>query len=214
MPMTSGVASATSKSITPSWTFLTRSSPPTTSAPASIASRSFSPVAKTAIRRDLAGAVRQRDGAPHHLVGVARVDAEADVRLDRRIELRGRGLADEAHRLGGRVELPVLDRRSRPRGTSCRVVRAFHCLRGVGGRAAPSHSVAQLTFRPMDRAVPSMILVACSRSCALRSACLTSAISRTCCLDSEPTFVAVRVSRALLDARRPSSAARPRAASW
>src|ERR1019366_2297564 len=50
MPMTSGVASATSKSICPPCTFLTSSSPPTTSAPASTASRSFSPVAKTAIR--------------------------------------------------------------------------------------------------------------------------------------------------------------------
>ena len=83
MPMTSGVARATSKSMTPSCTFFTRSSPPTTSAPASIASRSFSPVAKTAIRRTLP--------VPWGSVTVLRttwsawrgIDAETDVRLDR-----------------------------------------------------------------------------------------------------------------------------------
>src|ERR1700680_2746700 len=47
----------------------------------------------------LAGAVRQRDGAANHLVGVAWIDAEADVRLDRRIERGGRGLPNQAHRL-------------------------------------------------------------------------------------------------------------------
>src|SRR5947209_3699720 len=46
----SGVATATSKSVNPSETRLTRSSPPTMSAPASLASRSFSPAAKTATR--------------------------------------------------------------------------------------------------------------------------------------------------------------------
>src|SRR5262245_15128215 len=46
----SGVAIAASKSVQPSWTRLTRSSPPTTSAPASCASRARSPVANTATR--------------------------------------------------------------------------------------------------------------------------------------------------------------------
>ena len=35
---------------------------------------------------DLAGAVRQDDGAADHLVGVARIDAEAEVGLDGGVE--------------------------------------------------------------------------------------------------------------------------------
>src|SRR5436190_19432482 len=46
----SGVAIAASKSVQPSATRFTRSSPPTTSAPASWASRALSPTAKTATR--------------------------------------------------------------------------------------------------------------------------------------------------------------------
>src|ERR1700686_884285 len=61
----------------------------------------------------LAGAVGQGHRAPDHLVGMSWIDAEADVRLDRRIERRDRGLADEAHRLGRGIELPVLDRARR-----------------------------------------------------------------------------------------------------
>ncbi len=48
--MRSGVAMVVSNSMKPPWTFSTRSSAPTTSAPASRASRSFSPLAKTATR--------------------------------------------------------------------------------------------------------------------------------------------------------------------
>ena len=44
----SGVAMATSKSVKPSSTFLARSSSPTWSAPASLASRALSPLANTA----------------------------------------------------------------------------------------------------------------------------------------------------------------------
>src|SRR5437899_13055011 len=50
LDMMSGVATAASKSVQPSDTFLTRSSPPTKSAPASWASRCLSPVANTATR--------------------------------------------------------------------------------------------------------------------------------------------------------------------
>ena len=60
----------------------------------------------------LAGAVRQHDAAAHHLVGVARVDPQAHVRLDRRVELGDRGLTHQRHRLGGRVHPAVLERRS------------------------------------------------------------------------------------------------------
>src|SRR2546421_288849 len=50
LDMMSGVAIAVSNSVQPSVTFLTRSSPPTTSAPASCASRALSPTANTATR--------------------------------------------------------------------------------------------------------------------------------------------------------------------
>jgi hypothetical protein len=49
----SGVATAASKSIVPFMTSSTSSSPPTTSAPASRASRAFSPTANTPTRTDL-----------------------------------------------------------------------------------------------------------------------------------------------------------------
>src|SRR5712691_5795445 len=49
-PMRSGVAIVESKSMKPPWIFSTKSSAPTTSAPASRASRSFSPLANTATR--------------------------------------------------------------------------------------------------------------------------------------------------------------------
>ena len=49
----------------------------------------------------LAGAVRKDDRAANHLVGVPRIDAEAQVSLDRRVELDGRRLLDERRGLGG-----------------------------------------------------------------------------------------------------------------
>src|SRR5581483_7090021 len=52
-PMRSGVATAVSKSSQPPWIFSTMSSAPTKSAPASRASRSFSPLANTSTRTDL-----------------------------------------------------------------------------------------------------------------------------------------------------------------
>src|SRR5271166_2214250 len=49
----SGVAMTASKSVQPSMIFCTMSSPPTNSAPASVASRCFSPLARTSTRTDL-----------------------------------------------------------------------------------------------------------------------------------------------------------------
>ena len=48
---------------------------------------------------DLAGAVREDHRAAHHLVGVARIDAEPKVDLDRGIERDRRGLLGELDRL-------------------------------------------------------------------------------------------------------------------
>ena len=53
MPIMLGVAMAASKFSSPAWTWATRSSEPTMSAPAASASRAFSPSAKTATRTDL-----------------------------------------------------------------------------------------------------------------------------------------------------------------
>ena len=53
----------------------------------------------------LAGARRQRDRAPHDLIGLAWVDAEAHCELDRLVELRRRQILREAHGLIGRIQL-------------------------------------------------------------------------------------------------------------
>src|SRR5690606_8914267 len=57
----------------------------------------------------LAGAVGQVDGAADQLVGLARVDAQAQRDLDGRVVLRGRGLLGQADGLDRGVELAVLD---------------------------------------------------------------------------------------------------------
>ena len=57
----------------------------------------------------LAGAVRQDDRAADHLVGVARVDAQADVGLGRRVEADVAGLLEQVHGLVGRVGALAID---------------------------------------------------------------------------------------------------------
>jgi hypothetical protein len=84
----SGVAMATSKSRKPFSIWATRSSDPTTSAPASSASRARH------LREDghpnvLTGARGQRHGAAQHLVGLAGIDAEPERGFDRLVELVG-----------------------------------------------------------------------------------------------------------------------------
>jgi hypothetical protein len=53
--------------------------------------------------------VRQRDGAAQLLVGVADVQAGADVDLDGLVEVRALELSDERDRLGGRVLALTVD---------------------------------------------------------------------------------------------------------
>ncbi len=87
----SGVATTESNSSQFSfWILSTRSSAPTTSAPASCASLALSPLANTTTRDRLAGAVRQVDRAADHLVGVLGIDAEADGEVDGLVELLAR----------------------------------------------------------------------------------------------------------------------------
>ena len=76
----SGVAMARSKSILPFWISSARSSAPTMSAPASRAS--WRPRPRRTRRRGRPCRCRQGDGATHHLVGLAWVDAETDGDLD------------------------------------------------------------------------------------------------------------------------------------
>ena len=105
----SGVATVASKSRKPPWIFSTRSSLPTTSAPAASASRALSPSAKTATRTVLPVPFGQRHRAADLLVGLAGVDAEAEVGLDGLVELGGLDLLGEANRLERRVEALLLD---------------------------------------------------------------------------------------------------------
>ena len=107
----SGVAIATSKSSKPSSIRLARSSPPTTSAPASSASRGL-----VALREDgdldvFAEAVGQRDRAAQLLVGVAHVQAGAHVHLDRLVELGAGQAAHQRDGLGGLVLALAVDLR-------------------------------------------------------------------------------------------------------
>jgi hypothetical protein len=86
----SGVAMVTSKSSMPPSIWAARSSAPTNSAPAASAACGRGVADGEHGDADvLAGARRQRDGAAHHLVGLAGVDAEADDQLDGLVEVGG-----------------------------------------------------------------------------------------------------------------------------
>src|SRR3954452_9769906 len=108
----------------------------------------------------LAQTVGQRDGAAQLLVGVADVEARADVDLDRLVELRGLGRLDERDGLGGRVLVLAVDLPAR-----LGELLAVLCH--------------QATSTPIERAVPAMILIAASTSLALRSGSFFSAIWRS-----------------------------------
>src|SRR3954454_18276934 len=109
----------------------------------------------------LAEPVRQRDRAAQLLVGVADVQAGADVDLDGLVELRALEVLDQAHGLVRAVLALAVDL-------------APYVLVAL---AALGHYAT--TSTPIERAVPSMILAACSTLWALRSGSFFSAISRT-----------------------------------
>src|SRR4051794_5761878 len=114
--------------------------------------------------------VRQRDGAAQLLVGVADVEPGADVDLDGLVELRAPGLLDESDRLGGRVLALAVD-----------LVARLEELLAVARHYRP-------TSTPIERAVPAMIFIAWSTSCALRSLSFFSAIARSWSGLIVPTF--------------------------
>ena len=109
LPIISLVASATSKSRKPPSTFLIRSSPPTV-----VGARLLGDPRAFALGEDehaltLAEAVRQHDRAAQLLVGVAGVEAGADVQLDGLVELGEGDLLEERDRLCRLVCLLAVD---------------------------------------------------------------------------------------------------------
>ena len=80
----SGVARATSNSSQPASIFLTRSSRADLVGAGAQRLLGLLALGEDGDADDLAGAVREDDRAADHLVGVARIDAEAEVGLDRR----------------------------------------------------------------------------------------------------------------------------------
>ena len=180
----SGVAIATSKSVKPSSTRLARSSAPTTSAPASCASRAASPWAKTAIvtsrPRPLGSAIVPRScSSAWRTFSPVRMCTSIDSSNLARREL--------------------LDRARSPRRASARA-------RGRPARAASMHALAavrhQTTSTPIERAVPAMIFAAASRSLALRSANFCSRDLAQLRLGDRADLVAVRLGRALVEPDR------------
>ncbi len=89
MPIMSGVAMTRSKSIVPPWIVSIRSSAPTTSAPALRRLLGLVALGEDGDAHVLAGAGGEGDDAAHHLVGMARIDAEVQRDLDRLVELGG-----------------------------------------------------------------------------------------------------------------------------
>ena len=136
----------------------------------------------------------QGDGAAHHLVGLAGIDAEAHRQLDGLVEL-GRGQAlHQVDGLGGGVQLLAVEplgcvgvllavlrhvgslgsgTRRRCDGDGART-RSFRCARGPDDRRTVD---GQTTLMPIERAVPATCSLAASRSLALRSGILIWAIS-------------------------------------
>src|ERR1017187_7080734 len=165
--------------------------------------------------RRLASPVRQVDGAPDHLVSLARVNAQPQRNLDSRVESGRGGLPRQRHRLGGAVQLNRLDELF----SLAICLAALHfCVSSFssefvvigpalalplagptrpGSSCLPANSrqdratpgTQPKTVMPIERAVPAMIFSAASTLFAFRSGIFTSAISRTWAFVIEPAFV-------------------------
>src|SRR5690606_8645208 len=109
-------------------------------------------------------AVRQLDHAAHHLVRVARVNAEVHGNFDSLVKFRRRVRLDDVDRLVKPIELVAVNLS----GLGLLFLRQFR------------HDPYSTTSRPMERAYPRMMSIAVSISLALRSGIFASAISRTC----------------------------------
>src|SRR5207248_4791660 len=163
----------------------------------------------------LAGAVREHGRAADHLVGVLRIDAEQHRQLHRLVELGERDLLEQAERLIQLVR-PLFDLVERRTillavfGHFTSVVLAalaslLRCLRQLRAvapldgtyethetygshRSHESHSSHYWTSIPIDRAVPSTVLIAASKDAAFRSGIFVRAITSTCCFVTLPTL--------------------------
>src|SRR5262249_41596137 len=118
-----------------------------------------------------AGSIRQRDHAAHHLIGMARVDAEVHRNLDGLVELGFRPLLDHLHRFLDRIELAAIDPLARRNGTFAEL----------------GHDGYSLTSMPMERAEPSTMRMAASMVSQFKSFIFFSAISLICALLRLPT---------------------------
>ena len=103
------VAMQRSNSIVPPCTAATKSSAPTTSAPALRASSAFAPRANTPTRNVRPVPLGRLDDAAHHLVRVLGIDAEIRREFDRLVEFGARAGLDHLHRLVERIELGADD---------------------------------------------------------------------------------------------------------
>src|SRR6266404_5354678 len=84
-----------------------------------------------------ARAVRQVYDAPHHLIGVARIDPEIHRDLDRLIELRLRPLFDHLHRLFQRIKLGAVDALADGSGTLSELDHGAYPATSIRSRALP-----------------------------------------------------------------------------
>ena len=89
----------------PPWIFSTRSSAPTTSAPGLARLLLLLALGEHRHPHRLADAVREHDGAAHHLVGVLGIHPEAQRHVHRLVELGAGQLLEDAERLLDRVGL-------------------------------------------------------------------------------------------------------------
>src|SRR6266508_1042323 len=119
--------------------------------------------------RVLAGPVRELERPAQLLLGMADVEAHVHVHLDRLVELGALLVLEKLDRLERRVRALAVDVRE-PLPVALAVV---------------AHAG---TSTPIERAVPSMILMAWSTSRAFKSSSLVSAIWRTWPRVSRPTF--------------------------
>src|ERR1700730_6033749 len=135
---------------------------------------------KNALR--LAQPVRQHDGAANHLVGLLRIHSQVQDELDRLIELRKVGLAEQ---LGGFYKM-IQARLDKLPG-AIDILPTHLCA--AAHRLSPTLDYASITSMPMLRAVPIIDRTADSSFIVFRSGSFILAISSTCLRVTLATFV-------------------------
>src|SRR5205807_982309 len=121
-----------------------------------------------------ASAVGHYDGTAYILIGLARIDVEPHRHFDRLIELGDLVVGDQRDRLFEGISLLAID-----------LLRRFVVFLACHIRCPARQPT---TSMPIERAVPSTVLIAASRSLAVKSLSLVFAISSTCALVTLPTL--------------------------